>query len=69
MFKIEFDPKTARWQIKIQQYGFLWTTIETQEVFDNYAQAERYVEQVGLRNCYRNYRETTTYHLVAGGAR
>lgn len=67
MYRIEFSPNTAKWVIALQKWGFLWVCIEGKE-FDNYDAANAYVIEVGLNKIYRNYHNSYTANVMAGGA-
>ena len=75
MFRIILDPRRGVFIVQLQAYGFLWKTIKqehadsrpTDRTFPTYADAEKFVEAVGLRSVYRDYRETPRYHIMQGG--
>ena len=60
IYKIEFDPSVGAWMVKLQRFWFFWVpTCENKKprLFANYAEAEKWVKEVGLDNVYRNWAE------------
>lgn len=70
MYRIVFDPRSAAWIIQLQEWGFIWRTIQAAEklrMFAEYDQAAAYVLQVGLDKVYRNYADSTVHVMMQGG--
>ena len=67
MFKIEFNPHTCAWEIKLQRFYIFWETLDGQS-FGDYDSACEYVQSVGLDKVYRNYRDSYAEYVL-GGAR
>lgn len=68
MYRIHFNPDTAKWQVQLQVWGCLWRTIKTNPIgFENYDLAAEYVEKVGLARVYRNWRDSTQSWIWQGG--
>ena len=75
MFRIILDSNRGVFIVQLQAYGFLWKTIKQEQptsrpsdrTFHTYADAEKFVEAIGLRSVYRDYRETPRYHIMQGG--
>lgn len=68
MYRIVFDPDTAKWVIQLKAFGLFWRRIKTNPLgFENYDLAASYVENVGLDKVYRNYHRTAVAEIFAGG--
>jgi hypothetical protein len=55
MFSIYFNPRLAKWQVRLLKFGFLWIPIKNAE-FDKLIEARNWVQQKGLD---RHYDEMT----------
>ena len=58
IYKIEFDPRMSAWTINLQRYWFFWQPVrdgDAVRTFANYTNVEKWVEDVGLDNVYRNW--------------
>lgn len=49
MFRIIFDPKTARFVVQILQWAVWWRTCH-EASFDTYAEARHWVNSIGLNS-------------------
>ena len=75
MFRIILDPGRGVFIVQLQAYGLFWRTIKqenpnarpTDRTFPTYKDAEGYVEAVGLKDVYRDWRESPRYHIMQGG--
>ena len=58
IYKIEFNPRMSAWTVSLQRYWMLWQVVRDGDgvrTFANYADAAKWVEDVGLDNVYRNW--------------
>jgi hypothetical protein len=67
MYKIEFNPRSCQWEIKLNQYLVCWVTLKGKS-FPNYESAIDYVEQVGLDKVYKPYGRSLLGQMMAGAA-
>ena len=68
MYKIEFNPQSCVWEIKLSSFfGLVWTKLKGQD-FPNIQSAEDYVTDVGLDQVYKDYRKGYQHAVTHGGA-
>ena len=61
MYRYAFDAKRGAWLVQISAYLILWINIRDAEgvlTFADHRSAEKYVADVGLEACYRNYADS-----------
>lgn len=66
MYRIVFEPTTARWLVQILSYHLFWRTVQTED-FKVFNQAQGFVRDVGLDQVYRNYYDTASHLINQGG--
>lgn len=67
MYRIIFNPDTAKWQVQLLSYGLFWRTIKTNPIgFENWELASQYVSKVGLANVYRPYKGSVIGAIMSG---
>jgi len=52
MFRIQFNPRLATWQVQLLVFGFWWRTIQT-ERFARLGDAKDFCAHTGLSHLYR----------------
>lgn len=65
MYRIEMNASEARWVVKMSHCVVLWKQIGTLS-FENYNEARKWVDQLGLDNIYRDYNRTRVSHIMDG---
>ena len=67
MYRIVFEPTTARWLVQILSFHLFWRTVKTESEFKVFQEAQTFVNDVGLANVYRNYQDSVTHQIAQGG--
>lgn len=63
MYRIEMDPKEARWVVKMTYCLTLWRQIGDKS-FENYAEARQWVDEIGLDKVYKDYNKSYVSQMM-----